>query len=103
MPKHRPRRKSTRSAVRRTAAALAGGALVVLPTLTTGLPTPVVVADAGNRNVLPARAPAAANGTHVPDQPAPPLRRRNIVVPPIAVDGSLPRPPLPEPLVVPGG
>ncbi|WP_410640551.1 lytic transglycosylase domain-containing protein [Amycolatopsis sp. lyj-346] len=88
MPKHRPRRKSGRS-VRRAAAALAGGALVVLPTLTTGLPAPVVVANAGDS--VPDQAVAAA-----PQQP-------NIVMPPIAVDGSLPQPPLPEPLVVPGG
>ncbi|MBE1501461.1 membrane-bound lytic murein transglycosylase B [Amycolatopsis lexingtonensis] len=87
MPKHRPRRKSSR-AVRRAAAALAGGALVVLPTLTTGLPTPVVVADTGN--------------ALLPDQAAP-LQPPNIVMPPIAVDGSLPQPPLPTPLVVPGG
>ncbi|WP_103344359.1 lytic transglycosylase domain-containing protein [Amycolatopsis sp. CA-126428] len=90
MPKHRPRRTSTRS-VRRAAAALAGGALVVLPTLTTGLPAPVVVANAGDTQ--PDQAIAAAPQ---PQQP-------NIVMPPIAVDGSLPQPPLPEPLVVPGG
>ncbi|HET6703471.1 lytic transglycosylase domain-containing protein, partial [Amycolatopsis sp.] len=89
MPKHRPRRRSARS-VRRTAAALAGGALVVLPALTTGLPAPVVVANAGDS--LPDQAVAA------PSQQQP-----NIVMPPIAVDGSLPQPPLPEPLVVPGG
>jgi membrane-bound lytic murein transglycosylase B len=89
MPKHRPRRTSARS-VRRAAAALAGGALVVLPTLTTGLPAPVVVANAGDR--LPDQAVAA-----------PPQQQPNIVMPPIAVDGSLPQPPLPEPLVVPGG
>ncbi|WP_206791660.1 lytic transglycosylase domain-containing protein [Amycolatopsis sp. MtRt-6] len=89
MPKHRPRRRSARS-VRRTAAALAGGALVVLPALTTGLPAPVVVANAGDN--LPDQAVAAPS----PQQP-------NIVMPPIAVDGSLPQPPLPEPLVVPGG
>lgn len=89
MPKHRPRRRNARS-VRRTAAALAGGALVVLPTLTTGLPAPVVVANAGDAQ--PDRAAAAPR----PQQP-------NIVMPPIAVDGSLPQPPLPEPLVVPGG
>jgi membrane-bound lytic murein transglycosylase B len=88
MPKHRPRRKGGRS-VRRTAAALAGGALVVLPTLTTGLPAPVVVANSGDR--LPDQAAAA------------PAQQPNIVMPPIAVDGSLPQPPLPEPLVVPGG
>ncbi|MBE8520332.1 lytic murein transglycosylase [Amycolatopsis sp. H6(2020)] len=89
MPKHRPRRRSARS-VRRTAAALAGGALVVLPTLTTGLPAPVVVANAGDSR---------------PDQAvaAPPQQQPNVVMPPIAVDGSLPQPPLPEPLVVPGG
>ncbi len=86
MPKHRPRRKGTRG-VRRTAVALAGGALVVLPTLTTGLPTPVVIAGAGDA---------------LPDQAAP-LQQPNIVMPPIAVDGSLPQPPLPTPLVVPGG
>ncbi|MEV5716278.1 lytic murein transglycosylase [Amycolatopsis mediterranei] len=90
MPKHRPRRRSARS-VRRTAAALAGGALVVLPTLTTGLPAPVVVAKTGDS--LPDQAIAAA----------PPRQQPNIVMPPIAVDGSLPQPPLPEPLVVPGG
>jgi membrane-bound lytic murein transglycosylase B len=90
MPKHRPRRTSARS-VRRAAAALAGGALVVLPTLTTGLPAPVVVANAGDTQ--PDQAIAAAPR---PQQP-------NIVMPPIAVDGSLPQPPLPEPLVVPGG
>jgi len=88
MPKHRPRRQSARS-VRRTAAALAGGALVVLPTLTAGLPAPVVVANAGDT---------------VPDQAvAAPQQQPNVVMPPIAVDGSLPQPPLPEPLVVPGG
>jgi transglycosylase-like protein with SLT domain len=86
MPKHRPRRKSSRT-VRRTAAALAGGALVVLPTLTTGLPTPVVIAGTGHA---------------LPDQAAP-LQQPNIVLPPIAVDGSLPQPPVPMPLVVPGG
>ncbi|MGK3206433.1 lytic transglycosylase domain-containing protein [Amycolatopsis sp. MEPSY49] len=86
MAKHRPRRKSSR-AVRRAAAALAGGALVVLPTLTTGLPAPVVVANAGDA---------------LPDQAAP-LQQPNIVMPPVAVDGSLPQPPLPTPLVVPGG
>ncbi|MFI5587650.1 lytic transglycosylase domain-containing protein [Amycolatopsis sp. NPDC051758] len=86
MPKHRPRRKSSRT-VRRAAAALAGGALVVLPTLTTGLPTPVVIAGTGNS---------------LPDQAAP-LQQPNIVMPPIAVDGSLPAPPVPMPLVVPGG
>ncbi|WP_410568027.1 lytic transglycosylase domain-containing protein [Amycolatopsis sp. cmx-4-61] len=90
MPKHRPRRRSgSARSVRRTAAALAGGALVVLPTLTTGLPAPVVVTNAGD--AAPDRTVAAA-----PQQP-------NIVMPPIAVDGSLPQPPLPEPLVVPGG
>ncbi|MFJ9780420.1 lytic transglycosylase domain-containing protein [Amycolatopsis sp. NPDC101161] len=87
MAKHRPRRKSSRT-VRRAAAALAGGALVVLPTLTTGLPTPVVVANAGDT---------------LPDQAAAPLQPPNIVMPPVAVDGSLPQPPLPTPLVVPGG
>ncbi|WP_329055861.1 lytic murein transglycosylase [Amycolatopsis sp. NBC_01488] len=86
MPKHRPRRKGSRG-VRRTAAALAGGALVVLPTLTTGLPTPVVIAGAGET---------------LPDQAAP-IQQPNIVMPPVAVDGSLPQPPLPTPLVVPGG
>ncbi|MGW5718119.1 lytic transglycosylase domain-containing protein [Amycolatopsis sp. NPDC003865] len=86
MAKHRPRRKSSR-AVRRAAAALAGGALVVLPTLTTGLPVPVVVANSGNA---------------LPDQ-AVPLQQPNVVMPPVAVDGSLPQPPLPTPLVVPGG
>ncbi|WP_410606440.1 lytic transglycosylase domain-containing protein [Amycolatopsis sp. lyj-109] len=89
MPKHRPRRRSARS-VRRTAAALAGGALVVLPGLTTGLPAPVVVANAGDS--APDQAIAAA-----------PQQQPNIVMPAIAVDGSLPQPPLPEPLVVPGG
>ncbi|MEV7092457.1 lytic murein transglycosylase [Amycolatopsis sp. NPDC051045] len=88
MPKHRPRRRNARS-VRRTAAALAGGALVVLPTLTTGLPAPVVLANTGD-----ARSDQASAG---------PLQQPNIVMPPIAVDGSLPQPPLPEPLVVPGG
>ncbi|MFJ7216402.1 lytic transglycosylase domain-containing protein [Amycolatopsis sp. NPDC098790] len=86
MAKHRPRRKSSR-AVRRAAAALAGGALVVLPTLTTGLPAPVVVANAGDA---------------LPDQAAP-LQQPTVVMPPVAVDGSLPQPPLPTPLVVPGG
>ncbi len=76
--------------MRRTAAALAGGALVVLPTLTTGLPAPVVVANAGD--AAPDQTVAAA-----------PQQQPNIVMPPIAVDGSLPQPPLPEPLVVPGG
>ncbi|WP_326944043.1 lytic murein transglycosylase [Amycolatopsis sp. NBC_01307] len=88
MPKHRPRRKSARS-VRRTAAALAGGALVVLPTLTAGgLPAPVVVANSGDA-LLPGQAA--------------PLQQPNIVMPPVAVDGSLPQPPVPMPLIVPGG
>ncbi|MEQ0561946.1 lytic murein transglycosylase [Amycolatopsis sp. NEAU-NG30] len=90
MPKHRPRRRSTRT-VRRAAAALAGGALAVLPTLTTGLPAPVVVSTA-----------ADDHGGTLPDQAAP-LQQPSIVMPPIAVDGSLPQPPLPTPLVVPGG
>ena len=89
MPKHRPRRKKGRSVGRRTAAALAGGALVMLPALTAGLPTQLAVTG-------------TAEGNRLPDQAAP-LQQPAVVLPPIAVDGSLPQPPLPEPLVTPGG
>ncbi|MEV4601038.1 lytic murein transglycosylase [Amycolatopsis sp. NPDC049253] len=87
MAKHRPRRKSVRG---KAAAALAGGALVVLPTVAaSGLPVP-----------LPAPAPAASD-TSLPPLAVPWLPP-NIVLPPVAVDGSLPQPPTPLPLTVPG-
>ncbi|NBH06249.1 lytic murein transglycosylase, partial [Amycolatopsis sp. SID8362] len=50
----------------------------------------------------PAPVVVAGTGNALPDQAAP-LQPPNIVMPPIAVDGSLPQPPLPTPLVVPGG
>ncbi|MEV6902464.1 lytic murein transglycosylase [Amycolatopsis sp. NPDC051372] len=88
MAKHRPRRRSVRS---KTAAALAGGALVVLPTLAaSGLPIPLAAAPA-----------LRAAGTSQPPMAAPWLPP-NIELPPVAVDGSLPQPPTPLPLTVPG-
>src|SRR5436305_5286527 len=88
MPKHRPRRQS-RAVARRTAVAFAGGALAVLPVLTAGLPAPVAVQTTTNSGVPPALAA--------------PQQAPAVVIPPIAVDGSLPQPPTPEPLVAPGG
>ncbi|MEW2504082.1 MULTISPECIES: lytic murein transglycosylase [unclassified Amycolatopsis] len=88
MAKHRPRRKSVRG---KAAAALAGGALVVLPTMAaSGLPTPLAAAPA-----------PTAEGTSLPPVASPWLPP-NIVLPPVAVDGSLPQPPTPMPLTVPG-
>ncbi|QRP47567.1 lytic transglycosylase domain-containing protein [Amycolatopsis sp. FDAARGOS 1241] len=85
MGKHRPRPRSVR---RSTVAALAGGALVVLPTVAaSGLPVPLAgptpAADAKQQVALPWLPP-------------------NLVLPPLAVDGSLPQPPTPQPLTVPG-
>lgn len=88
MPKHRPRPERARSVRRRTAAALAGGALVVLPTMTaSGLPAPLAVQSPQGGG-----QPALAAPFFPPD----------IVLPPLAVDGSLPQPPVPQPLMVPG-
>ncbi|MGW4485701.1 lytic transglycosylase domain-containing protein [Amycolatopsis sp. NPDC004368] len=89
MAKHRPRRRSVRS---KTAVALAGGALVVLPTVAgSGLPVPLatqVSTTAADHSTQP---PLAA-----------PFLPPNMVPPPIAVDGSLPQPPTPQALTVPG-
>ncbi|HEY3710813.1 MAG TPA: lytic murein transglycosylase [Amycolatopsis sp.] len=88
MPKHRPRPERARSVRHRTAAALAGGALVVLPTVTaSGLLAPLAVQSPQGGG-----QPALAAPFFPPD----------IVLPPIAVDGSLPQPPVPQPLMVPG-
>ena len=88
MPKHRPRPERVRSVRHRTAAALAGGALVVLPTVTaSGLPAPLAV-----QSPLGGGQPVLAAPFFPPD----------IALPPIAVDGSLPQPPVPSPLMVPG-
>ncbi|MFI5609098.1 lytic transglycosylase domain-containing protein [Amycolatopsis sp. NPDC051903] len=87
MAKHRPGSRSVR---RGTVAALAGGALVVLPTVAaSGLPTP-----------LANPAPAADAQQQLPA--AMPWLPPNLVLPPLAVDGSLPQPPTPQPLTVPG-
>jgi hypothetical protein len=63
----------------------------MFPTLSaSGLPVAVTLtgtADAGG--LLPIQAA--------------PLQQPSIVMPPIAVDGSLPQPPIPEPLITPGG
>ena len=91
MPKHRPRRRKSRSVGSRAAAALAGGALVMFPTLSaSGLPVAVTLAGTSDA------------GSLLPHQAAP-LQQPSIVMPPIAVDGSLPQPPVPEPLITPGG
>ena len=90
MPKHRPRRRKGRTGSR-TAAALAGTALVMFPVLSaSGVPVTVTLTGTTDAGGL------------APNQAAP-LQQPNIVLPPIAVDGSLPQPPLPEPLVTPGG
>ena len=91
MPKHRPRRRKGRSVKSRAAAALAGGAMVIFPTLSaSGLPVAVTLTETSDAGGL------------LPHQAAP-LQQPSIVMPPIAVDGSLPQPPVPEPLVTPGG
>ncbi|WP_326565595.1 lytic murein transglycosylase [Amycolatopsis rhabdoformis] len=88
MAKHRPRRRSVRT---KTAVALAGGALAVLPTVTaSGLPVP-----------LATTANTVAAGSNQPSVDLPWLPP-NVTLPPIAVDGSLPQPPTPLPLTVPG-
>ncbi|WP_410659113.1 lytic transglycosylase domain-containing protein [Amycolatopsis sp. lyj-112] len=87
MPKHRPRQTDRLSARHRTAFALAGGALAVLPAVT---------ASAG-----PDTAIATAKDT-APQNQAMPWQPPAGVVPEIAVDGSLPEPPNPDPLMVPG-
>lgn len=89
MPKHRPRQSDRRSARHRTAVALAGGALAVLPAVT---------ASAGPDTPI-----AAAKDSSAPQNQAAPWQPPVGLVPDIAVDGSLPEPPNPDPLVVPGG
>jgi membrane-bound lytic murein transglycosylase B len=88
MPKHRPRRKAKRG-VLRTAAALAGGALVALPTLATGLTMPVVVSKSGSGSVPPHQAAS--------------LQLPNVAVPLVAENGHRLQPSLPVPLAVPSG
>ena len=90
MPKHRPRRRKQRSVRSRAAVALAGGALVIFPLSASGVPVAVTVAGTADAGGL------------LPHQAAP-LEQPNIVMPPIAVDGSLPQPPIPQPLITPGG
>ncbi|MFE3173291.1 lytic transglycosylase domain-containing protein [Amycolatopsis sp. NPDC059090] len=85
MARRRPQGRNARS---RAFAALAGGALVVLPTVTSsGIPVALRAAE----------PPSAA-------QPAPnfPGLPPGITLPPIGVDGSLPQPPVPQALGVPG-
>ncbi|RSM82049.1 hypothetical protein DL991_06185 [Amycolatopsis sp. WAC 01375] len=88
MPKHRPRQTDRLSARHRTAFALAGGALAVLPAVT---------ASAGPDTPIAAPKPSAPQNQAAAWQP--PVG----TVPEIAVDGSLPEPPNPDPLIVPGG
>ncbi|MEV7554473.1 lytic murein transglycosylase [Amycolatopsis sp. NPDC089917] len=87
MPKHRPRQTDKMSARHRTAFALAGGALAVLPAVT---------GSAGPD------APIAAPKPVVPQNQAAAWQPPVGTVPEIAVDGSLPEPPNPDPLTVPG-
>ncbi|MFJ4100402.1 lytic transglycosylase domain-containing protein [Amycolatopsis japonica] len=87
MPKHRPRQTDKLSARHRTAFALAGGALAVLPAVT---------ASAGPD------APIAAPKPSAPQNQAAAWQPPTGTVPEIAVDGSLPEPPTPDPLTVPG-
>ncbi|MER6670061.1 lytic murein transglycosylase [Amycolatopsis japonica] len=87
MPKHRPRQTDKLSARHRTAFALAGGALAVLPAVT---------ASAGPD------APIAAPKPSAPQNQAAAWQPPAGTVPEIAVDGSLPEPPTPDPLTVPG-
>ncbi|MEV6909333.1 lytic murein transglycosylase [Amycolatopsis sp. NPDC051071] len=89
MPKHRPRQTDRLSARHRTAFALAGGALAVLPAVT---------ASAGPDTPI-----AAAKDTTAPQNQAAQWQPPAGTVPEIAVDGSLPEPPNPDPLTVPGG
>lgn len=81
------RRLQGRNARSRAFAALAGGALVVLPTVTSsGIPMALRAAE-------PPAAQAAPNTPGLPP---------GITLPPIGVDGSLPQPPVPQALGVPG-
>lgn len=75
MPKHRPRQTDKLSARHRTAFALAGGALAVLPAVT---------ASAGPDAPIAAPKPAAPQNQAAAWQPP------AGTVPEIAVDGSLP-------------
>lgn len=85
MARRRPQGRNARS---RAFAALAGGALVVLPTVTSsGIPVALRAAEP------PSAAQAAPS---VPGLPP------GITLPPIGVDGSLPQPPVPQALGVPG-
>ncbi|MGV9299198.1 lytic murein transglycosylase [Amycolatopsis sp. NPDC003676] len=82
------RRLEGRNARSRAFAALAGGALVVLPTVTSsGIPVALRAAEP------PSAAQAAPNSPGLPP---------GITLPPIGVDGSLPQPPVPQALGVPG-
>ncbi|WP_406637289.1 lytic murein transglycosylase [Amycolatopsis sp. WGS_07] len=82
------RRLEGRNARSRAFAALAGGALVVLPTVTSsGIPVALRAADP------PSVAQSAPNSLGLPP---------GITLPPIGVDGSLPQPPVPQALGVPG-
>ncbi|WP_027927258.1 lytic transglycosylase domain-containing protein [Amycolatopsis benzoatilytica] len=81
-------RQEGRKARSRAIAALAGGALVVLPTVTSsGIPVALSGAPA---------APVAQAAPNLPSLPP------GVTIPPIGVDGSLPQPPVPEALGVPG-
>ncbi len=62
----------------------------MFPVLTTGVPAQVALTE-------------TTGGAGLAPNQAAPLQQPDIVMPPIAVDGSLPQPPLPEPLVTPGG
>ncbi|GAA3574947.1 hypothetical protein GCM10022222_69370 [Amycolatopsis ultiminotia] len=84
MAKGRRPRAHPRTVRSRTLAALAGGALVVLPTVaSSGLPVPFPSEDRQLAQAAPALPPG-------------------VTLPPIGVDGSLPQPPDPQALTVPG-
>ena len=87
MATSRSRGQQRRNARNRAVAALAGGALVVLPTVTSsGIP------------VALSAAPAAPVAQIAPELPALPP---GVTIPPIGVDGSLPQPPVPVALGTP--
>ena len=50
-----------------------------------------------------ARVTQVVNDVKLLPNQAAPLQQPDVVMPPIAVDGSLPQPPIPEPLLTPGG
>nr|WP_084145496.1 lytic murein transglycosylase [Amycolatopsis jejuensis] len=86
--RRRAERAGRQSARTRAVAALAGGALVVLPTVTSsGLPISL-----HSPSTVPVAQPA----------PSSPWLPPGVTLPPIGVDGSLPQPPVPQALAVPG-